>query len=337
MKELELVQRMWTPVWIKEPFLRAVKNVLFVAAWFIALSLCANMTVSSYGKAEGTKESCATIPAPEITGGLSGALDDLARKAEAYVAPEALLFSENAAGGSLTQPAGAGKKIHAENPSVSAVPEMSVIPETPVAPETSPVPEAPTLPEEALPPVNESVAATVTITIHGNGGMIDRQEVKCETDTFSVDLLDTPRRLGKVFDGWYEDADCTIPFTGLDAGKEEMDLYAGWSEFPGFICNDQGYITGCTGSREAVSDGVLLIPNHEDCRGIAAGAFDAVSDEVFEICIFPNIVYIEPGAMSELHNLVYVEVLPGNPVYYSEEGIVYHNDGSVAVYPAGRL
>lgn len=43
--------------------------------------------------------------------------------------------------------------------------------------------------------------------------------------------------------------------------------------------------------------------------------------------------YIAEGALDELVNLCYIEAAPDNPRFYSENGILYHRNGKVAVYP----
>ena len=54
-------------------------------------------------------------------------------------------------------------------------------------------------------------------------------------DALAPETWSVPFRLGKVFDGWYLDAGCTIPFSGVEEGAEQMELYAGWKELKGVV------------------------------------------------------------------------------------------------------
>lgn len=177
--------------------------------------------------------------------------------------------------------------------------------------------------------------ATVTVSVYGNGGVPEVSTASVKTVSFTTDTLGIPARPGKLFDGWYTDAECTVPFSGLEEGCTALTLYAGWREFPGFISNDLGHITGCTGSMEAVQDGFLCLPHYENCTGIESGAFDGMEDGLFEIFIPANITYIEEGSFDSLDNLMYIEVSKDNPVYYSESGVLYYADGTEMAYPAG--
>lgn len=183
----------------------------------------------------------------------------------------------------------------------------------------------------------EIMPIELKVCVYGNGGIPEYTESVYRMDEFAVGQLEKPRRAGKIFTGWYVDAACTMPFDTFSGEEDTLRLYAGWADFPGFICDDNGCIIECTGSAEAISDGILIFPSHEDCTGIRKGALENVREDVYEICIPSNMVYIEPGAFAGLCNLLYIEVLPGNPSYYSEEGILYHKNGTIAAYPQGRL
>lgn len=175
----------------------------------------------------------------------------------------------------------------------------------------------------------------ISVTVYGNGGTPEVTELSCEREGFTADMLASPKRLGKLFGGWYIDAGCSVPFTGIEEGAESLVLYAGWNEFPGFLANDSGHIIGCTDAGLAAMDGFLCIPDYEECTGIERGAFDSIGNSVFEVYIPANITYIENGAFDSLSNLMYIEAAAGNPSYYSENGILYNCDGTIAVYPAG--
>ena len=141
-----------------------------------------------------------------------------------------------------------------------------------------------------------------------------------------------PRRLGKEFSGWYLDAACTIPYEGVEEGISEIDLYAGWKDFAGFISDARGYLIGCT-SELLVADGIFLLPVSPDCVGIASGAFDGANESVLELYIPANITEIEEGALDSLKSLWYIEADPANPSYYSEDGVLYHRNGAVVKDP----
>lgn len=181
----------------------------------------------------------------------------------------------------------------------------------------------------------ETPSVMLTVSAYGNGGVPEVAEISVDPAAFTLEALETPARLGKLFDGWYVDAECSIPFSGLEEGCKDLELYAGWREFPGFQSNDLGHIVGCTGSIEAVFDGFLCLPGYENCVGIEKGAFDGMEEDVFELYIPANIMYIGEGAFENLTNLMFIEVSQDNPVFYSEKGVAYYNDGTVAAYPEG--
>lgn len=98
-------------------------------------------------------------------------------------------------------------------------------------------------------------------------------------------------------------------------------------------CDDNGYILSWDAS---VSHGLLILPDYEECTGITKDALAGLSDEVTEVFVPANISYIESGAFDRMSSLMYIEVMSGNPSYYSKEGILYNHDGTVAAYPKGR-
>lgn len=108
------------------------------------------------------------------------------------------------------------------------------------------------------------------------------------------------------------------------------------TEISGFLINDSGYITGYTDVSLVLRDGLLILPSDESCHGVENGAFDGLAGEVTELYIPANISYISPGTFDQMSNLIYIEAASENNNYYSEDGILYHRDGSVAVYPNGR-
>lgn len=212
--------------------------------------------------------------------------------------------------------------------------ENLIVPESDVADNIKVVPVADDTAGGTEKPEDTDPVMNISVTVYGNGGMSEVTELSCERDAFTADMLSFPKRLGKLFDGWYIDAECSIPFAGIEEKAESLVLYAGWKEFPGFPANDSGHIIGCTDAGLA-ADGFLRIPDYGECTGIERGAFDSIRDFVFEIYIPANITYIENGALDSLSNLMYIEAAAGNPSYYSENGILYNRDGTIAAYPAG--
>ncbi len=88
----------------------------------------------------------------------------------------------------------------------------------------------------------------------------------------------------------------------------------------GFLCNESGMIIGCPDI--FITDGVLCLPSSIECTGVAAGALDSFSSEVYELYIPANIILIEDGALEGLTELFYIQVHPDNPIYKSSNGIL---------------
>lgn len=192
------------------------------------------------------------------------------------------------------------------------------------------VSEQETVPGEAQ---ATSVPAVLTIHLHGNGGTPDMTTFTEPLDALLPEAWSIPFRLGKVFNGWYLDAGCTIPFSEVKEGVEQLELYAGWKELAGFVSDDAGHITSCA-AEGVIQDGILALPSDAVCTGIESGALTAVADQVTEIYIPSNITYIGEGAFENLPNLMYIETAAGNPNYYSEGGILYTATGEIVACPA---
>lgn len=116
----------------------------------------------------------------------------------------------------------------------------------------------------------------------------------------------------------------------------EPDEIAFATAYPGFVLDTSGNLTSCCEAEDVVIDGLLVLPSHADCTGIEAGAFAGIEETITELFIPANITYIAPGALDSLTDLMYIQVLDGNPAFYSESGILYHMDGSPAALPKGR-
>lgn len=162
------------------------------------------------------------------------------------------------------------------------------------------------------------------VTCYGNGGFPAAASYSFDADSFAGDELSVPVYEGKIFTGWYMDEACTIPFDRAEGEKRKLTLYAGWKPET-YMLSDRGYLIDC--GPEMVSDGLLLLPSDGSCTGVEAHAFDKLAQMVEEIYIPANIIYIAPEAFENLANLIYIEVAPDNPVYYSVNGELYMKDG----------
>ena len=210
-------------------------------------------------------------------------------------------------------------------PGVTDTPGTTVVPGVTDTPGTTDTPGAAVIPE------------TLTIHLNGNGGEPALSTMTESMDAVSAEGWSVPFRLGKVFDGWYLDAGCTVPFTGVNpedcAGTDTavLEVYAGWRELDGFVCNDAGYIIFCAGG--SVIDGIFALPSDAACTGIEAGALSSVAGLITEVYIPANITYIGPGAFDGLGSLMYIEAAPGNPNYYSVGGVLYTMSEEVVAAP----
>ena len=210
-------------------------------------------------------------------------------------------------------------------PGVTDTPGTTVVPGVTDTPGTTDTPGATVIPE------------TLTIHLNGNGGEPALSTMTESMDAVSAEGWSVPFRLGKVFDGWYLDAGCTVPFTGVNpeeyAGADTavLEVYAGWRELDGFVCNDAGHIISCAGG--SVIDGIFALPSDAACTGIEAGALSSVAGLITEVYIPANITYIGPGAFDGLGSLMYIEVAQGNPNYYSAGGVLYTMSGEVVAAP----
>ena len=181
------------------------------------------------------------------------------------------------------------------------------------------------------------IPETLTIHLNGNGGEPALSIMTESMDAVSAEGWSAPFRPGKVFDGWYLDVRCTVPFTGVNpenytgADTAVLEIYAGWRELDGFVCNDAGHIISCAGG--SVTDGIFALLSDAACTGIDAGALSSVAGLITEVYIPANITYIGPGAFDGLTNLMYIEATPGNPNYYSEGGILYTSAGELVAAP----
>lgn len=130
--------------------------------------------------------------------------------------------------------------------------------------------------------------------------------------------------------------DTTIPLPGESSDEVSTpdDNVDSSTLYMGFILSESGIITGCVKAECNLQDGLLVLPSDSKCTGVAEEAFDGIEEDVRELFIPKNITYIAPGALNRLSNLVYIQVMDGNPAYYSEKGCLYNADGN---YIAGPL
>ena len=200
-------------------------------------------------------------------------------------------------------------------PGVTDTPGTTVVPGVTDTPGTTDTPGAAVIPE------------TLTIHLNGNGGEPALSTMTESMDAVSAEGWSVPFRLGKVFDGWYLDAGCTVPFTGVNpedyAGTDTavLEVYAGWRELDGFVAGG------------SVIDGIFALPSDAACTGIEAGALSSVAGLITEVYIPANITYIGPGAFDGLGSLMYIEAAPVNPNYYSAGGVLYTMSGEVVAAP----
>lgn len=103
----------------------------------------------------------------------------------------------------------------------------------------------------------------------------------------------------------------------------------------GFLIDESGKITGISNRDLVVSDGCLILPS-EGCTGIAAGAFLGAGDGIVEVSLPANMTDLEEGAFLGLNEVEWIET-EENPVYFSEDGVLFTEDGTcLFAFPAGR-
>ncbi len=188
----------------------------------------------------------------------------------------------------------------------------------------------------------KNISPAQGVTVHGESGTI--------SDTVpAVPVNDTVAGNTGILTGGKEDhskvggSDTKV---GVDDGKAKGDEKkdaeepavkpaAGLEIFPGFLSNEKGHITGYTDVSKFMKDHLVVFPVNAACIGIERNVFKGLEEDVFEIYLPANITYIAPGAFDDLPNLYYIEAANGNSAFYSDNGILYHRSGKVAVYPNG--
>ena len=109
-------------------------------------------------------------------------------------------------------------------------------------------------------------------------------------------------------------------------------------EISGMKIDSEGYVTEIL---SGAPDGVLAFPTDVRCKGIRSDVFErsdsSLKNETEEVYIPANIVHMDDGLFDCLENVDFIQVANGNPAYYSEFGILYHADGSLACMPQARI
>lgn len=190
-------------------------------------------------------------------------------------------------------------------------------------------------PEEAVKREDLSLVGNISLELYGNGGLPECQKGSCKVEEFEIEKYEQPERLGKLFDGWYLDQTCSMPFQTIEENMTSLKLYAGWKEFPGFLSNEKGHIIGYTDTSRFLGDNLLVLPSYKTCTGIEKDALNGLEDEIFEMYIPANITYIDMDMFQKFSNLIYIQVQSGNPEFYSESGKLYYKNGELAIIPKG--
>lgn len=103
----------------------------------------------------------------------------------------------------------------------------------------------------------------------------------------------------------------------------------------GFMVNSEGVIEGYENLDLILCDGMIIFPADERCSGIGEHALDGIPDAV-EVYIPANITFVAPGVLEKIGGLMYIEVAPDNPVYESQDGMLYNKSGELISRPDGR-
>ena len=104
------------------------------------------------------------------------------------------------------------------------------------------------------------------------------------------------------------------------------------------VLNPLTYVTDFNTAQEICGMG---FPTDIRCKGIRSDVFErsdsSLKSETEEVYIPANIVHMDDGLFDCLGNVDFIQVANGNPAYYSEFGILYHADGSLACMPQARI
>ena len=130
----------------------------------------------------------------------------------------------------------------------------------------------------------------------------------------------------------------TEPIAEPITDNENTSDESAYIEISGMKIDSDGYVTEIMSD---VLDGVIAFPTDIRCKGIRSDIFEksdgSLKTEIEEVYIPANIVDFDDGLFDCLKNVDFIQVAKGNPAYYSEAGILYHTDGSLACMPQARI
>ena len=178
--------------------------------------------------------------------------------------------------------------------------------------------------------VTKNIACTGKSVSREN--MMDYSDITVVNRDISVPILDK-RDDSDLVSGNIEQP-IVYPITDNENVVEEP-VYI---EISGMKIDSEGYVTEIL---SGAPDGVLAFPTDIRCKGIRSDVFERsdsfLKSETEEVYIPANIVHMDDGLFDCLENVDFIQVANGNPAYYSEFGILYHADGSLACMPQARI
>lgn len=183
-------------------------------------------------------------------------------------------------------------------------------------------------------PVTDITARNPNIAADKNGNNGSVENEKTEPDRITADLNRTEPGSASADNAGADNAGTDNAGTDIadtdNTGIKPITLV---ERFPGFLTDEKGRIAGYTDASKFLKDHLVVFPRNAACTGIEKDALKGLEADIYEIYIPANISYIAEGALDELVNLYFIEAAPGNPRYYSENGILYYRNGEVAVCP----
>lgn len=138
-----------------------------------------------------------------------------------------------------------------------------------------------------------------------------------------------------------DDNEIVLPGTpsdsGAENGEEVTEEPAGsFNTVGGFLVDEDGMICGIADAGASAAEGVLVLPS-EGCTGIRSGAFLDAPAGIVEVYLPGNITVIETGAFLGLDEVEWYEADPQNGAYYTEDGIIFSENGTcILAFPPGR-
>lgn len=207
----------------------------------------------------------------------------------------------------------------------------SVFPETAYSPgnlsaqEELPPLESPAVPE--APPLKAPVLPENSDKEGGTGKFPD--------DTLSggtVDIVPVlPQETVPDLPGDEENSDQDAPNQDIP-DKEDPST----AVIPGFQVDERGMLLSYDPAFGLADTGRLALPE-EGITGIAKGAFEGTGSGIAELFIPSGVTVIEPGALSALTDLGWIEAAGDNPSYTTWEGVLYDKSMTTLTgFPAGR-